>query len=938
MIMQRKSLKKVIGSIFFIFVSFSMFAQSGIVRLGINLSREENNGRYSGYEYEYFQEIAKYTGWQYGYIYGTNDNFEELLDSEAVDIIIDSSKISKKENFFISYDPVISFSCYIFKFQNDSSILFDDLSTLNGKKVLVVKNSIPERKLKEFRERKHLNFQIIYSDSPDTIVKEFVSGKSGADALCAPDYYVRGYKGISSVEEIGDYDYHALLSKNNEKLLADFNQAQRIMGDENPYFQRQLKAKYFEFKNPAILRKSQEDEWIKNHNTINVGYLDDSFPFCYTNNLGKVDGLLPKYLNEMLNKSKIRNLNIKYIPFENYYEAINALKNEKIDIVFPIYSDYYEAEIHNMQKSDNIIDFTVDLIFKGSYDSNYIDHVYANKNYHFYSNYAESYLRNYTYTEYNGSQKISEVLNSPKTAVMIDRISADNLLSQSEFKRYNRIELREKCSLAFGVRRSDVVMLGLINTAINLVDKNYSSNVLNEITYSARKFSMKDFINDNMFLAFFILVCVVAVVLFILIIYIRTINKNKAKLEKSKQQVDEALLIAENANKAKSVFLSNMSHDIRTPMNAIIGFTNLAQHSLDDKEKAEDYLSKIQVSSHYLLNLINDILDMSRIESGKLQLVEKHENLILIANEMKTILQNDIEKNNFDFTIDTSAVKNPNVVCDKLRLKQILLNILGNSIKFTPEKGKISFTILETPSENVGKNIYQFVIEDTGIGMSQEFQKKIFEAFEREANSTISRTQGTGLGMAITKSLVDMMHGTIEIESIKFVGSKFTIKIELPFTKKNLEYTENLSAAAEFLESKIKKYITGETVLLVEDNELNQEIAKSVLEGMGFFVDIAENGAIAVEKVKNSIKAKKYLLLFMDIQMPVLDGYEATKQIRQIDDLYAKKLPIIAMTANAFEEDKKLALECGMNNHISKPIDVLELKNVIFEIINIMQL
>lgn len=922
-------MKKIISLLLLLCISFSLFAQTKIVRVGINLSRDAENGRYYGYEYEYFQEIAKYTGWQYGYVYSSKQNFEEWLESDAVDIIIDSSNVKDKKKFAASDQPVISYSSYIFKFQNDLSITSDDLSSLKDKRILVLRDSIPNKQLLNFKNETGIDFKIVYSDSSERIVRDFISGKSGADLLCAPDYYVKGFKGISSIQDLGTYEYCALLSKTNNELVKELNRAQHLLEDNNPYFQRQLKAKYFEFKNPITFKNYLEDDWLHSNDTVSVGYVSNCIPFCYTNSSGNADGVFPKYFAELVSKSPLQGKRINYVKYDSYDDALRGILKSEVNVIFPVYGDYYEAEIHNLQKTDNIIEITNDLVFKGSYSSNYIEEIVANREYQFLTRYAERYLQNYNFSNqtFASVKKLNDILNEPKTAILMDRVTADNLLSLARFSRYNRIELAEKCPLAMGVRRNDIGLLSLLNSSIRTLDSNYSLQLLNEISYKNKKYNFIDYMRDNMIFMFCSILAVVVVILFVLIIYIKTIQKNKAKLEKSKNQVDEALLIAENANKAKSVFLSNMSHDIRTPMNAIIGFTNLAQHSLDDKEKAKDYLSKIQVSSHHLLNLINDILDMSRIESGKLQLVEHRENLLSIAQEMKTILQTDMESHELEFIVDTTELKHPNVTCDKLRLNQILLNLLGNAIKFTPERGKVTFSIKESESEKIGKNKYYFIVEDSGIGMSQEFQKKIFEVFERENNSTISRTQGTGLGMAITKSLVDMMNGSIEIESVKCVGSKFTVQLELSATdelvsmetvkteKKLPDYSKNVEISG-----------SGLSVLVAEDNELNQEIAKSILEEMGFEVELVGNGAIAVEKIRENLSSKKYAILFMDIQMPILDGYEATKQIRSLESEYAKQIPIIAMTANAFDEDKKKALDCGMNSHITKPIDVKELE------------
>lgn len=396
-----------------------------------------------------------------------------------------------------------------------------------------------------------------------------------------------------------------------------------------------------------------------------------------------------------------------------------------------------------------------------------------------------------------------------------------------------------------------------------------------------------------------------------------------------KRLLEEALLQANKANKAKSVFLSNMSHDIRTPMNAIVGFTNLAINHIDCKKEVEEYLVKIQTSGKHLLNLINDVLDMSRIESGKIHLEENPCSLSEILQGLHNILQADIREKQLELNIDTVDIQNEEIWCDKLRLNQVLLNLLSNAVKYTDMGGMISLRVTEKSEAPAGCASYEFYIKDTGIGMSKEFVSHIFEPFERERNSTISRIQGTGLGMAITKNIIDMMHGTIEVKSEQGVGTEVTVSFTF---RLNTEKKADASEIKEKTFSIDKKNISTGRILLVEDIEMNQEIAVAILSEAGYCVEIAGNGQIAIDMLKNS-EPGYYQLVLMDIQMPVMNGYEATKEIRKLENKELASIPILAMSANAFEEDKQEALKCGMNGHIAKPIDVKILFNTLSEIL-----
>jgi len=538
-----------------------------------------------------------------------------------------------------------------------------------------------------------------------------------------------------------------------------------------------------------------------------------------------------------------------------------------------------------------------------------------------------------------------------------------------------------------------------------------------------------------------------------LIMGFRSADEEVKAEEERKRVLQNALAAAEHANKAKTTFLNNMSHDIRTPMNAIIGFTALAAAHIDNKEQVADYLGKISVSSEHLLSLINDVLDMSHIESGKVKIEEKEVHLPDVIHDLRTIIQANVNAKQLELFIDTVDIVNEDIICDNLRLKQILLNLISNAIKFTKPGGILSIRIIEKSGAPEGYANYEFRVKDSGIGISKEFQKHIFEAFTREQTSTVSGIQGTGLGMAITKNIVDMMGGTISVESEIGKGSEFTVCLQFRISSNPVVYEKDpklsglhalvadddfntcasvtrmlgkIGMHAEWTTSgkeavlrtqlaienndefsvyiidwmmpdmngietvrRIRKIIgeskpiiimtaydwtdieeeaktagvtafcskplfmselktvltkpvkadkekpemntsafKGKKILLVEDNELNQEIATAILEEAGFIIDTAENGIVAVEKIKNSY-AGQYDIVLMDIQMPKMNGYEATRQIRLLKDKSKADIPIYAMTANAFEEDKQKALNSGFNGHIAKPIDIPKLMKVL---------
>ena len=389
-------------------------------------------------------------------------------------------------------------------------------------------------------------------------------------------------------------------------------------------------------------------------------------------------------------------------------------------------------------------------------------------------------------------------------------------------------------------------------------------------------------------------------------------------LEKQQIMLQKALSMAQSSDRAKTAFLSNMSHDIRTPMNAIVGFTGLAIAHIDEKELVLDYLRKLAQSSNHLLSLINDVLDMSRIESGKMVLAENAENLKEIIDTLKDIVQADVHAKNLSFDVQMN-VCNAGIMCDKLRLNQVLLNVLSNAIKYTHDGGSVVFLVDEKKSTKLGTSRFEFRVRDNGMGMNDEFLKKIYEPFTRANSSTVSGIQGTGLGMSITKNIVEMMGGSIDISSEEDKGTEVVISIEFKLHDRNHVDKKPLSFNFNF---------AGKKILLVEDNEMNRQIACDVLADYGLKVFTAENGREAVDMMKNS-KPGQYDLILMDVQMPVMDGFTATHQIRLLKEKFKADIPIIAMTANAFEEDRRAAFDAGMNEHIAKPIDLEKMKYIL---------
>lgn len=876
----------------------------------------------SGYSYEYLQKLASYTGWKYEYVYGEWDElFEKLKDGE-IDLMAGVA-YSEDRVDQIGYpdSEMLNETFYIYKDTDDSSMQCGDIASYSGKKIGTLKgDQRMTAALEQWKARHRADIEIEYYSDFTECARVF--NEQQIDGFVSADNVVSSYSGITPVEKIGKQLFYLCTAKEREDLLSELNMAMSIMNERDAVEVDELRNKYYTETTVSVFLSQQEQQWMKEHAQITVGYLADYLPYCDKAEDGSATGLVSDIVPDLFDAlSGDYDPEIIYRCFDDQQEMLDCLKNGEVDFVMPVSDGKWYAEQEEFVQSSAVVAFPIALVYREPYDNEVTSRIAVNQN----------NLRQYWYTlanypdaeivMYDGIEACIDAVNSGETdSTLLSALRVSQLLNGE--KKLNIITLSDSEKLCFGVAAGNKALLQILNHGLSILGESYGLNHTHRYLDTVVTYTLTDVIQDHVWL-FIGLLTVLLILIVTYFIHREQEQKKAAQHElKQKELLEKALCAAKQASVAKKVFLQNMSHDIRTPMNAVLGFTNLAIQAGGDTEKTQDYLSKIKISGNHLLGIVNEVLEISRIESGQTKLDESVWSIADIVKETDIIIRDQALAKKQEFSIDIWQVQDMYIYCDKLRVKEILVNLLGNAVKYTQTGGSISLRIIQKPCEKENFGNYEIHVKDNGCGMSEEFLQKIFEPFERQANSTISGIQGTGLGMTIIKGFVDAMGGTIDIKSEENKGTEIIVRLcqRIAEAPEKSEEQKTISCSPELF--------AGKRVLLVEDNSMNREIATAILEEAGFKVDTAENGAIAVEKVTYYPEGF-YDVILMDIQMPVMDGYTATRKIRSLENKAIAKIPIIAVSANAFDEDRQTSLEAGMNGHLAKPIVVDELLEVL---------
>ncbi len=1015
----------------------------------------------SGYAYEYYRKLSEYTGWNYEYVYGSYaDLYQMLLDGD-IDLLAGLAWKEERANLIGYPDAAMGNETYsLVKHDSDDDITTEP-ATIEGKRIGVLDSAMVDV-LNAWLSSKNVTADVArYADYEDLFT---AFDNHDVDILAAEGDGAYGRAHTEVLCSFGSSDYYLCVSSKRPDLLSELNVAQEQLAVEEPNYLNTLNGKYYAASVSSRAFSTAEKTWLDEHDTLRIGYLNDYLPYSDTDEQGNVTGIVKDIMPEIFASLNIADMSMTYTGFDSYDDMIAAVNAEDVDVVFPVGGGLFYSEENGIYQSNPVVSAPTELVFKGVHTDETTKRIAVNEN-----NRMQYY---YVVTNFPDAEVVlcpsiddclAAVLDGKATCTTLNGLRANDILRNGKYRDLELQQLIHSDDRCFGVKIDNEGLLKLVNRGVDVLGQDYAQNISYRYTEGLHSETLFDYLWEHITVVIALAAAIVAIIILLLVRDSRRSRKGirereKAQLEleaknkelaESQKALSDALVAAEQANRAKTTFLNNMSHDIRTPMNAIVGFTALAASHIDNKEQVQDYLGKISISSQHLLSLINDVLDMSRIESGNVTIEPSDVHLPDVIHDIKAIIQPNVTSKQLDLFIDTQDVVHEDVVADKLRLNQVLLNILSNAVKFTPNGGFISFRVIEKPSASADVANFEFRIKDSGIGMSEEFQKTIFESFSRERSSTVSGIQGTGLGMAITKNIVDMMGGAITVSSEAGKGSEFVVN--LPFKigessakpkalpeleglralvadddtntclsvcamlreigmrpdwtnygkeavvrakeafdqgdefrvyiidwlipdQNGIETTRRIRKAIgsdvpiiiltaydwadieeEALEAGVTAFCSkplfmselrgvlskpllglheeapavespshpspGKRLLLAEDNEMNQMIATAILEDAGFAVEIAGDGREAVDMMQ-AMPAGYYDAILMDVQMPRMDGYEATQAIRDLDDPAKAAIPIVAVTANAFQEDRDAALQAGMNGHLAKPYDI----------------
>lgn len=824
----------------------------------------------------------------------------------------------RAEEMLFSDEPMGEEKYYLYADLSRTDLSTSDYKTLNGKKIGVLMGAESEVMLTEWEEKHGIKTEHVNISNNEDVKQKLANHEIDCFVSLEESYWAE--LGISTITRVGKSSIYYAINKDRADIKEELDNAMRALDEEAPFYTAELCKKYFSLDYKPILT-GEEKAWLKEHGAIRMGFLTgDSGVSTYDPATGEITGTITDYIQFARDCLGNQELEFQLVGYDDKEAELNALKSGEIDMIFHFDQSPNLAEEYRLARTNTT--WTANMMVvtnKQLFIENQVNRVAVPQNKISLTRYIAFYYPQWEIVDCDTQEDAVKLVKDGQADCFVTGVSSQENYSKNYG--FYSVPLPNPANSCFAVKSGNRSLLSILNKTIKAMPANMLTSSLAMHKSSARKVTLSEFIKDNFFMVLQVSSIAVAVILLTILKLLRKARKAEAAARKAAndtQELNAKLQIAaenaESANRAKSTFLFNMSHDIRTPMNAIIGYADLASRHSDDPAKLEKYMENIQVCGQNLLMLLNNVLDLARIENDKTEMEYSVSDVDKDFRNCIAMFQNQADSKGQTLTV-TTQLPYPYIYADIPHLTEVCTNLVSNAVKYTGAGGTIRCGITQKPGEKEGWCDTVVTVADNGIGMSQEFQKHIFEPFERERTSTVSKVEGSGIGMGIVKKLVELMGGAVEVESKIGVGSTFTVTIPCRIASE-----DEIQAKREINPSD-QKCLCGTRILLTEDNDLNAEIATELLQEEGCTVDRAKDGVECVDMLEKAANGT-YQLILMDIQMPVMNGYDATKKIRRMDDPQKANIPIVAMTANAFSEDKQVALDAGMNDHIAKPINM----------------
>ena len=876
-------------------------------------------GARKGYGYELLETLSGYTGWQFEYVTcDWSDCFEKLKNGE-IDIMGDISYTEDRAGeMLFSDEPMGEEKYYLYADLSRADISASDFKTLNGKKIGVLMGTEPEVMLTEWEEKYGLETEHVNVSNNEDVKQKLANHEIDCFVSLEESFWAE--LGISTIARVGKSGIYYAINKDRPDIKEELDDAMRALDEAAPFYTADLYKRYFSLDYTPILT-GEEKAWLTEHSAIRMGFLtSDSGVSTFDPATGALSGAITDYIQFAKDCLGNQELEFQLVGYDSKETELDALQSGEIDMIFHFDQNPNLAEEYHIARSNTTwMTNLMAVTNKQHFNENKANRIAVPQNNLSLKMYLAFYYPQWEIVDCDTQEDAAKLVRDGQADCIVTGVSSEEKYSK-KYGLYS-VPLLNPVKACFAVNSGNCRLLSILNKTIQAMPTNMLAGSIAMYQSAARKVTLSEFIRDNFFMVLLISGIVSAAVLLTILQLLRKARKAEAAAKKAANDTQElnaklqvAVEKAESANRAKSTFLFNMSHDIRTPMNAIIGYADLASRHPDDPAKLEKYMENIQVCGQNLLVLLNNVLDLARIENDKTEIEYSVSDMEKDFRNCIAMFQNQADGKGQTLTVTTQLLY-PYVYADIPHLTEICTNLVSNAVKYTGAGGTIRCDATQKPGEKEGWCNTVITVADNGIGMSQEFQKHIFEPFERERTSTVSKVEGSGIGMGIVKKLVGLMGGTVEVESKIGVGSTFTVTIPCRIASQEETQAKRETAPSD------EKSLRGVKILLAEDNDLNAEIATELLQEEGCTVDRAKDGVECVDLLEKAANGT-YQLILMDIQMPVMNGYDAAKKIRRMDDPQKAGIPIIAMTANAFSEDKQAALDAGMNDHVAKPINM----------------